>query len=213
VFIDETAASTKMVRLNGRCPRGVRLIGHAPHGHWKTITFVAGLRNDGMVAPFVFDGPMSGPTFVTYIQQCLASTLARRDTVVMDNLAAHKVVGVRQAIEAVSARLRYLPQYSPDFNPIEQGFSKVKSKLRKAAERTVKGLCRRIGLISRSFKNSRMYKFLQACGVRVNVSGICSSRSGVDMLDFLLVMPVGRIACFVRFVVCSYRSAASMLLS
>jgi hypothetical protein len=78
VFIDETTASTKMVRLNGRCPRGVRLIGHAPHGHWKTITFVAGLRNDGMVAPFVFDGPMNGPTFVTYIQQCLAPTLARR---------------------------------------------------------------------------------------------------------------------------------------
>jgi len=126
VFIDETAASTKMVRLNGRCPRGVRLIGHAPHGHWKTITFVAGLRNDGMVAPFVFDGPMNGPTFVTYIQQCLAPTLARRDTVIMDNLAAHKVVGVRQAIEAVGARLRHLPQYSPDFNPIEQGFTKVK---------------------------------------------------------------------------------------
>jgi hypothetical protein len=83
VFIDETAASTKMVRLNGRCPRGVRLIGHAPHGHWKTITFVAGLRNDGMVAPFVFDGPMNGPTFVTYIQQCLAPTLARRDTVII----------------------------------------------------------------------------------------------------------------------------------
>jgi hypothetical protein len=123
VFIDETAASTKMARLNGRCPRGVRLIGHAPHGHWKTITFVAGLRNDGMVAPFVFDGPMNGPTFVTYIQQCLAPTLARRDTVIMDNLAAHKVVGVRQAIEAVGARLRYLPQYSPDFNPIEQGTS------------------------------------------------------------------------------------------
>ena len=96
MFIDETAASTKMVRLNGRCPRGVRLIGHAPHGHWKTISFVAGLRNDGMVAPFVFDGPMNGPTFVTYIQQCLAPTLARRDTVIMDNLAAHKVVGVRQ---------------------------------------------------------------------------------------------------------------------
>ena len=96
VFIDETAASTKMVRLNGRCPRGVRLIGHAPHGHRKTVTFVAGLRNDGMVAPFVFDGPMNGPTFVTYIQQCLAPTLGRRDTVIMDNLAAHKVAGVRQ---------------------------------------------------------------------------------------------------------------------
>jgi transposase len=164
VFIDETAASTKMVRLNGRCPRGVRLIGYAPHGHWKTITFVAGLRNNGMVAPFVFDGPMNGPTFVTYIQQCLAPTLARRDTVIMDNLAAHKVVGVRQAIEAVGAHLRYLPQYSPDFNPIEPSFSKVKSKLRKAAERTVKGLCRRIGLISRSFKTQESANFFRHAG-------------------------------------------------
>ena len=107
---------------------------------------------------------MNGPTFVTYIQQCLAPTLARRDTVIMDKLAAHKVVGVRQAIEAVGARLRYLPQYSPDFNPIEQGFSKVKSKLRKAAERTVKGLCRRIGLISRSFKTQECTNFFRHAG-------------------------------------------------
>ena len=147
VFIDETAASTKMVRLNGRCPRGIRLIGHAPHGHWKTITFVAGLRNDGMVAPFVFDGPMNGPTFVTYIQQCLAPTLARRDTVIMDNLAAHKVAGVRQAIEAAGAHLRYLPQYSPDFNPIEQLFAKLKAALRKAAERSVESLWNRIAIL------------------------------------------------------------------
>jgi transposase len=122
------------------------------------------LRNDGMVAPFVFDGPMNGPTFVTYIQQCLAPTLARRDTVIMDNLAAHKVAGVRQAIEAVGAHLRYLPQYSPDFNPIEQGFSKVKSKLRKAAERTIKGLCRRIGLISRSFNTQECANFFAHAG-------------------------------------------------
>src|ERR1039458_5789262 len=104
------------------------------------------------------------PTFVTYIQQCLAPTLAHRDPVIMDNLAAHKVVGVRQAIEAVGARLRYLPQYSPDFNPIEQGFSKVKSKLRKAAERAVKGLCRRIGLISRSFKTQECTNFFRHAG-------------------------------------------------
>jgi transposase len=151
VFIDETAATTKMVRLRGRCPRGKRLIGHAPHGHWKTITFVAGLRNDGMVAPFVIDGPMDGPTFVSYVAQCLAPTLDRHDTVIMDNLSAHKVQGVRKAIEAVGAKLRYLPQYSPDFNPIELSFSKVKEHLRKAAERTVEGLYRRIGLIVPSF--------------------------------------------------------------
>jgi transposase len=164
VFIDETAASTKMVRLNGRSPRGSRLIGYAPHGHWKTITFVAGLRNDGMVAPFVVDGPMNGPTFVSYIQQCLAPTLNRRDIVVMDNLAAHKVAGVREAIEAVGARLRYLPQYSPDFNPIEQGFSKMKAHLRKAAERTIKGLYRRIGLIVRSFTAQECANFFEHAG-------------------------------------------------
>ena len=151
VFIDETAATTKMVRLRGRCARGTRLNGHAPHGHWKTITFVAGLRNDGMVAPFVVDGPMNGPTFVTYVEQCLAPTLDRRDVVIMDNLAAHKVAGVRDAIEAAGATLRYLPPYSPDFNPIEQSFSKLKADLRKAAERTVAGLCRRIGLIVPSY--------------------------------------------------------------
>ena len=113
VFIDETAATTKMVRLRGRCPRGTRLIGHAPQGHWKTITFVAGLRNDGMVAPFVIDGPMNGATFVCYIEQCLVPTLRRRDVVIMDNLSAHKGAAVRDAIEAVGATLRYLPQYSP----------------------------------------------------------------------------------------------------
>jgi transposase len=164
VFIDETAATTKMVRLNGRCPRGERLIGYAPHGHWKTITFVAGLRNDGIVAPFVVDGPMDGPTFVSYIQQCLAPTLDRRDIVIMDNLAAHKVAGVREAIEAVGAQLKYLPQYSPDFNPIEQGFSKVKEHLRTAAERTIKGLCRRIGLIVRSFSAQECENFFEHAG-------------------------------------------------
>jgi transposase len=151
VFIDETAATTKMVRLRGRCLRGTRLVGHAPHGHWKTITFVAGLRNDGMVAPFVVDGPMDGSTFVSYVEQCLAPTLDHHDTVIMDNLSAHKVRGVRKAIEAVGAKLHYLPQYSPELNPIELSFSKMKDLLRKAAERTVEGLYRRIGLIVPAF--------------------------------------------------------------
>jgi transposase len=164
VFIDETAATTKMVRLRGRCPQGTRLIGHAPHGHWKTITFVAGLRNNGMVAPFVVDGPMDGSTFVSYVEQCLAPTLDRRDTVVMDNLSAHKVQGVREAIEAVGATLRYLPQYSPDFNPIEQSFSKLKALLRKAAERTVEGLCRRIGLIVPSFTAQECANYFEHAG-------------------------------------------------
>jgi transposase len=113
VFIDETATSTNMVRLRGRCARGMRLVGYAPHGHWKTITFVAGLRHDRMVAPFVLDGPMNGPTFVEYVKQCLVPTLRRRDIVIMDNLPSHKVPGVREAIESVGATLSYLPPYSP----------------------------------------------------------------------------------------------------
>jgi transposase len=164
VFIDETGATTKMVRLRGRCPRGTRLIGHAPHGHWKTITFVAGLRNDRMVAPFVLDGPMDGPTFVSYIEQCLAPTLNRRDVVIMDNLGAHKAAGVRDAIEAVGAQLRYLPQYSPDLNPIEKSFSKLKACLRTAAERTVAGLCRRIGLIVPSFSAQECANYFESAG-------------------------------------------------
>jgi transposase len=164
VFIDETAASTKMVRLSGRCPRGTRLIGHVPHGHWKTITFVAGLRNDGMVAPFVIDGPMNGPAFVSYLQQCLAPTLDRGDLVIMDNLASHKVPGVREAIEATGARLRYLPPYSPDFNPIEQAFSKLKAHLRKAAERTIARLYRRIGAIVRSLNARECANYFKHAG-------------------------------------------------
>src|SRR5213596_1921597 len=136
VFIDETAANTKMVRLSGRCPRGERLVCRVPHGHWKTITFVAALRRNRMTAPFAVDGAMSGKTFLAYVKRCLAPTLKRRDIVVMDRLPAHKVPGVREAIEARGARLRYLPQYSPDLNPIEMPFSKLKADLRKAAERT-----------------------------------------------------------------------------
>lgn len=149
VFIDETAANTKMVRLSGRCARGERLVARVPHGHWKTVTFVAALRCDAMTAPCVIDGAMRGPTFLAYVEQCLAPTLKRKDTVVMDNLKAHKVAGVREAIEARGARVRYLPQYSPDLNPIEMSFSKLKALLRKLAERTVPGLRRRIGAFAR----------------------------------------------------------------
>jgi transposase len=145
VFIDETATSTNMVRLGGRCLRGERLISHVPHGHWKTITLVAALRHDKMVAPMVIDGPINGATFLAYVEQCLAPTLKRNDIVAMDNLPAHKVPGVNEAIEAVGATVRYLPQYSPDLNPIEMPFSKFKAFLRKASEQTVPGLCRRIG--------------------------------------------------------------------
>ena len=146
VFIDETAANTKMGRLSGRCPRGERLVGRVPHGHWKTITFVAALRHNGITAPLVLDGAMTGETFLAYVEQCLVPTLKRKDIVIMDNLSAHKVPGIREAIEAAGATLRYLPQYSPDLNPIEMVFSKLKAVLRKLAERTIPRLCRSIGL-------------------------------------------------------------------
>ena len=130
VFIDESGASTKMTRLYGRCARGKRLVCTVPHGHWKTTTFVGALRQDGMTAPCVFDGPMNGETFLAWVEQFLVPTLRRGDIVVMDNLSSHKVKGVHEAIEAVGATLRYLPQYSPDLNPIEQFFAKLKSLLR-----------------------------------------------------------------------------------
>lgn len=144
VFLDETSVNTSMVRLYGRSPRGERLVARAPFGAWKTLTFVAGLRCDEMTAPMVIEGAMNGATFLAYIEQCLAPTLDRGDIVVMDNLRAHKIAGVKEAIEAVGAELRYLPEYSPDLNPIEMPFGKLKAHLRKAAERTARALERRI---------------------------------------------------------------------
>ena len=135
VFIDETGASTKMVRLRGRCRRGQRLLAKAPFGHWKTTTFTAGLRRNGLVAPFVLDGPMNGEAFLVYVEKVLVPTLQPDEIVVMDNLPAHKV----------GAQLRLLPAYSPDLNPIEMAFSQLKAHLRKAAERTVPALWDRIG--------------------------------------------------------------------
>ena len=164
VFIDETATSTNMVRLRGRCPRGERLIGSVPHGHRKTITLVAGLRHDGIVAPFVIDGPMNGSTFLTYVEQCLAPTLDRRDIVIMDNLPAHKVAGATEAIEAAGATAFYLPSYSPDLNPIEQVFSKLKALLRKAAERTIRGLWRRIRALLRAIGEQECINFFRHAG-------------------------------------------------
>jgi transposase len=140
VFIDETAVSTKMDRLRGRAPRGQRCRAPIPHGHWKTITFVVALTLCGLTAPMVLDGPMNGPTFLAYVEQVLVPTLKRGMIVVMDNLAAHRMAGVRTAIEAAGARLLLLPPYSPDFNPIENAFAKLKAILRKAAARTIPSL-------------------------------------------------------------------------
>ena len=151
VFIDETCTHTKMVRPYGRSPRGERLIGYAPHGHWKTITFVAGLRLRAITAPFVLEGAMNGPMFLAYVKQCLVPTLKRGDIVAMDNLPVHRVAGVEEAIAAAGARLLYLPPYSPDLNPIEQAFAKFKALLRKAAERSIPALWNRIGSILSAF--------------------------------------------------------------
>jgi transposase len=137
VFIDETGTSTRMARRCGRSPRGERCRAPVPHGHWKTITFVGALRTGGMTAPMVLDGAMHGRAFLAYVEQILAPTLRPGDIVVMDNLPAHKPVAVRQAIERVGAELRFLPAYSPDFNPIEMAFSKLKAFLKKHAPRTV----------------------------------------------------------------------------
>ena len=135
VFLDETGAATNMTRLRGWGPRGERLVDAAPHGHWRTTTFLAGLRASGIIAPFVLDGPMTGDVFRAYVEQMLAPALLPGDVVVMDNLAAHKVAGVTQAIRAVGASVMYLPPYSPDLNPIEQVFAKLKTLLRKAVDR------------------------------------------------------------------------------
>jgi transposase len=145
VFIDETGASTKMARLYGRAPRGQRLRAGLPHGHWKTTTFVGALRLTGMTAPMVLDGPMTGAWFLAYVEQVLVPTLRPGDVVILDNLPAHKAIAVRQAIEAAGARLLFLPPYSPDFNPIENAFAKLKALLRRAAARTVDELWRVIG--------------------------------------------------------------------
>jgi transposase len=164
VFVDETWASTNMARRNGRAPRGERLRAAIPHGHWKTTTFVAGLRLTGMVAPMVLDGPINGVWFQAYVDQVLIPELRASDIVVMDNLGSHKGEGVRKAIEAAGATLLYLPPYSPDFNPIEKAFSKLKALLRKAAERTVDGLWNKIGEILQAVTPRECENFFAAAG-------------------------------------------------
>jgi len=164
VFIDETWASTNMARTRGRAPRGERLRAAIPHGHWKTTTFVAGLRSTGMIAPMVLDGPINGVAFQAYVAQVMAPELRAGDIVVMDNLGSHKGAGVRAAIEAAGASLLYLPPYSPEFNPIENAFAKLKAMLRKAAERTVEGLWATIGRIVDAFTPAECANYFSAAG-------------------------------------------------
>ena len=144
VFIDETAAATNMTRLYGRALQGKRLVDKVPNGHWKTTTLICGLRYDGVTAPFVLDGPMDGPYFLAYVEQILAPTLKKGQIVFLDNVSTHKVDGVEEAIEARGARVVFLPAYSPDLNPIEQLFARLKAFLRKMKARTVEELWRAI---------------------------------------------------------------------
>ena len=153
-----------MTRRYGRGTRGERLVSKVPYGHWKTSTFVAALRHNRVTAPFLFDGPMNGATFLVYVRQILAPTLKRGDIVVMDNVGVHKVAGVREAIEARGAVLRYLPPYSPDLNPIEQFFSKLKSVLRKAAARSIDALWSIIGECLAEFSPRECAAYLTNAG-------------------------------------------------
>jgi len=164
VFIDETWATTNMARRHGRAQRGQRLVAAVPHGHWKTTTFLAALRHDGISAPCVFDGAINGARFVAYVEQALVPTLRPGDIVVLDNLGAHKVKGVRAAIEAAGAELLYLPSYSPDLNPIEQAFAKLKALLRTAARRTVDALWRAIGNALDAFSPAECARYLANAG-------------------------------------------------
>ena len=164
VFLDETGATTAMTRLYGWGPRGERLVDAAPSGHWKTTTFVAGLRSAGVIAPCVLDGPMTGEVFRAYVEQMLAPSLRRGDVVVMDNLPAHKVAGVREALKAAGASLLYLPPYSPDLNPIEQLFAKLKALLRKAAARTRDALWHTIDAVLDAFTPAECHNYLVNSG-------------------------------------------------
>jgi transposase len=153
-----------MTRTHGRAPRGQRLIMDVPHGHWKTTTFVAALRNDGLTAPVVIDGAMNGDLFVAYVQQHLVPTLKPGYVVVMDNLSSHKRSEVKIAIEAAGATLKYLPPYSPDLNPIENAFAKLKARLRAAGKRKVKELEDYLGELCDAFSPEECHNYFQHCG-------------------------------------------------
>lgn len=168
VFLDETGATTNMVRRYGWGPRSERLVDAAPFGHWRTTTFIAGLRSTGITAPLVLDGPMTGDAFRAYVEQFLVPTLSKGDVVVMDNLAAHKVAGVREAIAAVGASILYLPPYSPDLNPIEQMFAKLKALLRKAGARTRDALWTTIGQLLDAFSPDECCNYLANSGYAFN---------------------------------------------
>jgi putative transposase len=164
VFIDETWTKTNMAPLRGWGTKGKRLVARVPHGHWRTQTFLAALRSDAITAPCLFDGPINGESFLRYVEQFLLPTLKPGDVVVMDNLGSHKADAIRQVIRAAGARLIYLPPYSPDLNPIEQAFSKLKHSLRKAKERSIEHVCDRIGAILKTFSSTECRNYFVNAG-------------------------------------------------
>jgi transposase len=168
IFLDECGVSTDLVRRYGRSPRGTRLHAHAPCGHWDTTTVIAGLRLDTLTAAAVFDGPIDNVTFLAYVEQVLVPALRRGDVVVLDNLAVHKQPEVRAAIEAVGAHLRFLPPYSPDFNPIEQAFAKLKAFFRAARPRTFAQVTALMGIALDLFTHTECTNYIRNCGYRVS---------------------------------------------
>ncbi len=164
VFIDETWVKTNMTRTCGWCPRGQPLIAKVPHGHWKTLTFLAGLRRNGIVAPFVLDGPINSIAFTAWVQQCLVPVLKAGDIVVLDNLGSHKCKAASEAVRAQGARMFFLPPYSPDLNPIEMMFSKLKTLVRKAEERTIETTWRRIGELLKEFTPEECSRYITHAG-------------------------------------------------
>lgn len=164
VFVDETWVKTNMTRLRGWSPRGAPLMGKAPFGHWKTLTFLAGLRHDRIVAPLVLNGPINGQAFTAWVEQHLVPTLSPRDVVILDNLGSHKGQAARAAIRAAGAHLLFLPPYSPDLNPIEMMFAKLKTLLRKAEERSVEATWRRVGSLLDLFSSRECAAYLSHAG-------------------------------------------------
>ena len=164
VFIDETGINTKMARLRGRCRKGCRMVASIPHGHWKTMTFIAGLRHDGLIAPWVIDGAMDGDAFECYIETQLAPLLNKGDVVILDNLAAHKRDSARKAVESRGAWLLFLPPYSPDLNPIELAYSKFKAHIKRLKPRTVDELWKAAGRVCDLFNPAECMNFFAANG-------------------------------------------------
>ncbi len=164
VFIDETWTKTNMAPLRGWAPCGSRLIAKVPHGHWQTTTFLAALRHDRIDAPWLLEGPIDGESFMIYVEKVLLPTLRPGDIVIMDNLGSHKGKAVRQLIRSAGAKLFFLPKYSPDLNPIEQVFAKLKHLLRKCAARTVEAICAAIGQLLHAFTPEECANYFENAG-------------------------------------------------